>query len=307
MSLPGAAARRMAAMGWVNSILRRVAAARGHSLVLVYHRVGPPGGGVIPTIPEALFARQVRLLKHLGSVVRLEELLQPNSAGGVRFALTFDDDYRSHLERVLPILIDEGVGATFFLSGRSLFDLGPYPFEVLDHLLQGSSADELARTMAIEARDVDELVGVCATDPTAAQRVAEDSHVSADHLGPDDIHALVAAGMTIGFHTIEHSMLTALSDDGLQDAVRRGRAELEDVAGAPVALFAYPFGCTDARTAGAVRAAGYSAAVTGTPGPVTRRTDAYRVPRWEPGPLEERAFVAEVAIRLHRRALPGSP
>lgn len=264
MSIAGAAARRLAAVGWVNSIMRRAAAVRGHGLVLVYHRVGAPGGGAIPTISEALFARQIRLLKELGSVVGLEEVLQPNPTDRVRFALTFDDDYRSHLERVLPILLGEGLRATFFLSGRSLFDLGPYPFEVLDD-------------------------------------------VPADHLDRENIHELVAAGMAIGFHTVEHAMLTALSGDGLQDAVRRGRAELEDVAGAPVALFAYPFGRTDARTAGAVRAAGYTAAVTGIPGPVTSRTDAHRVPRWEPGPLDERAFASEVAIRLHRRAPAGAP
>jgi peptidoglycan/xylan/chitin deacetylase (PgdA/CDA1 family) len=306
LSFAGTAARRLAAVGWVNSALRQIAAARGHGLVLVYHRVGPAGGGVIPTIPEALFARQVRLLKDLGSVVRLEELLELNRASRVRFALTFDDDYRSHIDRVLPILVDEGVSATFFLSGRSLFDVGPYPFEVLDHLLLANSPGEVARALAIEACNLEELVRVCASDPRAA-RLLGNHEVPVNHLGRDDIHELVVAGMTVGFHTVEHALLPSLSGGGLQEAVSRGRAELEDVAGAPVALFAYPFGCTDTRTAEAVRAAGYAAAVTGIPGPVNPRTDTYRLPRWEPGPLDERAFAAEVAIRLHRSARSGSP
>jgi peptidoglycan/xylan/chitin deacetylase (PgdA/CDA1 family) len=300
----GRAARRLAATARVNSLARRVAAARGRGLALVYHRVGRPGGGAIPTMPEGLFARQVRVLKELGSVVRLEELLRPDPSGRVRFALTFDDDYRSHLERVLPVLIDEGVGATFFLSGRSLFGRGPYPFEVLDHLLQERAQVEIAHALGVDARDVDELLRACASDPSTIGG-AGDHDVAADHLGSQDIHQLAASGMAIGFHTLEHAMLTALSQQELEDAVRRGRAELEDAAGVPLPLFAYPFGRADGRTAAAVRGAGFSAAVTGIPGPVSPRTDPFLIPRWEPGPLNERAFAAEVAIRLHRRA--GGP
>jgi peptidoglycan/xylan/chitin deacetylase (PgdA/CDA1 family) len=297
------AARRLAAAAWINSLARRVAAARGHGLALVYHRVGPPAGGAIPTIPADQFAEHVRILKELGSVVRLEELLRPDSSGLVRFALTFDDDYRSHLERVLPVLTDEGIGATFFLSGRSLFGRGPYPFEVLDHLLEDRAPVEVARALGVDARDIDELMRACASDPSAIGGAGHHD-VAADHLGPEDISELATAGMAIGFHTLEHAMLTALSQPEVEDAVRRGRAELEDAAGAPVALFAYPFGRADARTAAAVRGAGFKAAVTGIPGPVTPGTDPFFIPRWEPGSLNERAFRAEVAIRLHRKASP---
>ena len=113
---------------------------------------------------------------------------------------------------------------------------------------------------------------------------------------------LTAAGMKLGFHTLLHTELLSLPDEQLQDAVHRGRNELSEATGSVVDLFAYPYGRGDSRTAMAVRQAGYSAAFTGMPGPIVPGTDPYLAPRWEPGPLDEKDFVAEIVIRLLRRA-----
>jgi len=301
----GAAVRRLAASAWVNSLSRRIAVARGRGLVLVYHRVGAPGNGVVPTISEELFARQLTLLTELGRIVSAEDLLRSNPSGSVRFALTFDDDYRSHLEHVLPVVLGHGVSATFFLSGRSLFGLPRYSFEVVDYLLATNSVAELARVLKIEASDVEALLSRCATDPSVTKRVEALSQLPADHLGTQDIKEMMDAGMSIGFHTLEHPELRSLSDADLELAVQRGRDDIESAIGAPIRLFAYPFGRTDARVSEAVARARYVAAFTGVPGPVTGRADRFRVPRWEPGPLDERAFVAEIAIRLHRAVPEG--
>ena len=302
MTLAGRAVRRVTRAGWAHSLLRRIAAVRGYSVVLVYHRVGPPGGGAVPTISEELFATQIRLLKELGPVVDAPQLLRDPAPGEVRFALTFDDDYRSHLERVVPILVREGITGTFFLSGRSLFGLGPYPFETLDHLLRSHSAEGVARLLGIEAGDADDILKALLSDPDVAARAAAAAPGPGYHLGSDQIAQLAAAGMKVGFHTLEHNELGSLADERLRDAVCRGRDELRAASGSEVDLFAYPYGRGDPRVARAVKEAGYSAAFTGIPGPVTRRTDPYLVPRWEPGPLGETEFVAEIAIRLLRRA-----
>jgi hypothetical protein len=85
-------------------------------------------------------------------------------------------------------------------------------------------------------------------------------------LGPDpddagmrepDVQRLVAAGMTIGFHTRRHDALLWLSDDALDAALREGREELERVVGRALDLIAYPHGHADERVAEAARAAGF--------------------------------------------------
>jgi peptidoglycan/xylan/chitin deacetylase (PgdA/CDA1 family) len=296
----GAVARRLVSRGWANSLLRRIAAERGRGLVLVYHRVGVSGGPVVPTISEELFARQLTILTELGQIVPAEELLRPKRSDSVRFALTFDDDYRSHRKKVLPILLDHRVSATFFLSGRSLFGLPRYSFEVIDDLLATGSVTTLERALGIEAGGVETLLALCAGDPSVAKRVEEFSQLLPDHLKTADVAAMVAGGMTIGFHTLEHPDLTSLSDADLARAVERGRDDLGAAAGVAIRLFAYPYGRTDDRVSEAVARAGYAAAFTGLPGPVTGRTQPYQVPRWEPGSLDGRAFVAEIAIRLSR-------
>jgi peptidoglycan/xylan/chitin deacetylase (PgdA/CDA1 family) len=226
--------------------------------------------------------------------------LQPERSDSVRFALTFDDDYRSHREQVLPILLYHRVPATFFLSGRSLFGLPRYSFEVIDDLLATGSVANLERALGIEASGVETLLALCAGDLSVAKRVEGLSQLLPEHLKTADVAAMVAGGMTIGFHTLEHPDLTSLSDADLARAVERGRDDLEAAAGVAMRLFAYPYGRTDNRVSEAVERAGYAAAFTGVPAPVTRRTRPYQVPRWEPGPLDGPAFVAEIAIRLSR-------
>jgi peptidoglycan/xylan/chitin deacetylase (PgdA/CDA1 family) len=106
--------------------------------------------------------------------------------------------------------------------------------------------------------------------------------------------------MTIGFHTVDHDMLPGLDEPGLQDAVSRGRSDLDAVTGQPVQFFAYPFGQSDHRCAAAVRQAGFLAAFTGRPTPWQRAINPYDVGRWEPGAIGVEDLVAKLAVRLHR-------
>jgi peptidoglycan/xylan/chitin deacetylase (PgdA/CDA1 family) len=111
--------------------------------------------------------------------------------------------------------------------------------------------------------------------------------------------------MTVGFHTLEHPLLPDLDGDGLAAALTTGREELAAATGRPLTLLAYPHGKADQRVARATRAAGYTAAWTGWPRPAQPGDDRFLLGRWEPGPLDVDAFVASVAIRLHRAA-PGA-
>jgi peptidoglycan/xylan/chitin deacetylase (PgdA/CDA1 family) len=281
-----------------------VAALRGHSLVLVFHRITSDDCApqcLMPSVPESLFRRQIELLGEIGEIVALEALLAPAPANRhrPRFAVTFDDDLVTHYERALPILRDVGVTATFFLSGRSLHGLGPLWFAKLDGLVAAHGLQTTAHLLGLDAKDCSQLAAMSENDRVLQHRIDELPHEDIPQITGVQIRALVDAGMTIGFHTLEHHLVTLLSDSELDSALTQGRRELEAVVGRPLRLFAYPHGKPDSRTPGRLRAAGFHAACTGRPVPVRPGDDPYLLGRWEPGPIALDRFVVSLAVRLN--------
>jgi peptidoglycan/xylan/chitin deacetylase (PgdA/CDA1 family) len=285
----------------------RAAATAGRGLILVYHRVThgrEPDAGIIPEVPAHVFRRQIRALLEIGEVVTLEELLRERrNRRRPRLAITFDDDYLSHHDVVLPALRDLGVTATFFLCGRSLYGMGPTWFEVLDRLFRREGLEGACRLIGARARSIEELAVACEgseamRDAVMSQRDAADW--ASDRLQGTHIAALAEAGMAVGFHTLRHLVLPALDDEPLRRELVEGRDALAAVSSQPISLFAYPHGKADVRTARAIRDAGYRAAVTGRPGPTSRRSNPLLLRRWEPGPLGTDAFLAGIAAKLIR-------
>lgn len=96
----------------------------------------------------------------------------------------------------------------------------------------------------------------------------------------------VAHGVDLAAHTRTHASLTALAGGptgSLRDEVAGCRDELEDLTGAPVELFAYPFGHHDPAVREAVETAGYAAAFTFLNGRVETGLDRLRLPRFTMG------------------------
>ncbi len=78
-------------------------------------------------------------------------------------------------------------------------------------------------------------------------------------------------GVTIGSHAFSHRSLGKLSLDEAAHEARESKAVLEDLLGAPITAFAYPFGTQgdfDARTDLALARAGYTIAFHSQHGPV---------------------------------------
>jgi len=301
----------------VNRAARVLARVRGHRLVLVYHRVGPPaptGCEIVPSVPVDVFSMQLQALGEIYDLVTLDEILRedrsheaaPRKRAAV--AVTFDDDLLSHAEHALPVLRELGVPATFFLSGRALHGLGPYWFQQLEVILIAYGERRAAALLHLPEVGARELVLACEADANLRRRVND---VAADLASPgildrDAIAALAAGGMTIGFHTVEHDVLPSLTEAALDNAVSRGRKDLAALAGAPVNYFAYPHGKADTRSATAVRRAGFNAAFTGLPQPVRDGDDCHRLGRWEPGPLGVDDLIVNIAVRLHRAGPPSA-
>ena len=220
-------------------------------------------------------------------------------------AITFDDDLPSHASDALPVLRESGVAATFFLSGRALHGLGPYWFQQLEAVLLAHGEVRTAALLGLKTvSPADGWVRHCDGDADVRRRI---SGLAADLpaarvLSREDLSALGAAGMTIGFHTVDHHIIPGLDDVGLIGAVTHGRHELARAAGMEMRYFAYPYGQADRRSAAAVADAGFDAAFTGRPEPVRPGSNRYHLGRWEPGPLGVDDLLVKLAVRLHRAA-----
>ncbi|TKJ28122.1 polysaccharide deacetylase family protein [Blastococcus sp. CCUG 61487] len=73
----------------------------------------------------------------------------------------------------------------------------------------------------------------------------------------DQVRRVAAAGHEVGSHSATHAHLSGLDAAALRAEVAGSRATLEDVLGAPVHGFCYPYGDVDAAAADAARDAGY--------------------------------------------------
>jgi peptidoglycan/xylan/chitin deacetylase (PgdA/CDA1 family) len=96
----------------------RVRPSRRGTTVLIYHRVGGPGGNV--DLSPARFDEQVAELAESGRVRRMDEALDRLAAGDGAgdVVLTFDDGTADFVENAVPILERHGVPALLYLATR---------------------------------------------------------------------------------------------------------------------------------------------------------------------------------------------
>jgi peptidoglycan/xylan/chitin deacetylase (PgdA/CDA1 family) len=288
----------------------RFAAGRGRSLVLLYHRVLPDGvapDAIVPTLPLSLFRRQVEALRRAGDVVPLSELLDtPPRGSRPRFALTFDDDHAGYVSTVLPTLRALGVPATFFLSGRTLHGLPPYWWTSVESSLRTYGLDFTRDTLGVGGHTAAEIASELEESGQAPQLASRLPPVTEPSMTAADIRALAQAGMTIGFHTLHHPVLTMQSSHELEATLNDGRRELVAAAGSPVDFLAYPHGRTNDVVAEAAERSQFKAAFATGGRPITSSSNRFLLGRWEPGPLAADELNAHVAMRLLRPPTPPS-
>lgn len=272
--------------------LRAGVAVAYHSLAA---ETGDPATELVPPHGLALYEAQ---LAHLGAryaVVPAAELADAVAARrpGERFpaAITFDDDLPSHVAAATPVLRRLGLTATFFLSGRSLERPFAFWWERLQRAVDAGAAvpDTEGTVRVVERTSIRTLGRAVEALPPAERERWEDGLLA--HAGPDpdgagmraaDVRALVAAGMTVGFHTSRHHPLTTLDDAGLALALAEGRERLEELAGATIDVVGYPHGRADGRVADAARAAGFAVGYTTAERAVTPRDDRLLLGRINP-------------------------
>lgn len=196
------AAMRMAG---IDRVLRH--ARRGELKVLLYHNVERGTPRFSNGIAADEFGRHLAFLRRTCNVVTMD---QRGGMAGLRedrvnVLLTFDDGFVNNHDVALPILLEHGLSASFFLIANCLKTGAPPPFQAARFAPGENPA------------------------PWRTVNVAE-------------MRAMRAAGMTIGSHSLAHVDHRELAEGTLVAEARTARARIEELLGEPVGCFAFPWG-----------------------------------------------------------------
>lgn len=177
--------------------------------------------------------------------------------------ITFDDGYADNFENAFPILRKHGVPACFYLPVRRL---QTRELEWWDHIACAvKRADADIRSIELDGRTIDlqldsaagrrtsteTLIGVVKETGAEIESLYEQLHAerpsksieSSQIMSDEQIREILAVpGFAIGGHSVSHSVLTTLDDEGQAFEIRESRRFLEQRFDVPVRTFAYPVG-----------------------------------------------------------------
>ena len=155
------------------------------------------------------FARQLDFMASLGDFIELDTAARMLASGdpidGRYFCVTFDDGFKNWFTNAVPILVDRSAAAAFFLVTRYI----------------GATPET----------DRDTLLGFY-----------EEGNLLIEFLDWDDCRRMVAAGMTIGSHTVNHVHLANLDEAAVEAELRQSRLIIEAELGQACDHFCCPFG-----------------------------------------------------------------
>lgn len=184
---------------------------------------------------------------------------------------SFDDGWKGNIENVIPVLEKYNIPATFFISTKSVKDgyfwwsvaekyksLLPIKInelwsitenrrkEIIENLVRGKSEEIKRESMTIED----------------LKRISENSLI------------------TIGSHTVNHSILPNCTDEELEFEISDSKKKLESWTGKEVKYFSYPNGDFDGREKEILEKYGFELAATTENKFVNLESDIYFIPRF---------------------------
>lgn len=271
-------------------------------IILLYHRLTPPGGNAAiggveldAGVPADRFEQHLRLVRVLGEPMGLSDAvrwLYDERPSRIRtaVAITFDDGYLDNYELGRPAWRSRQIPVTLFpavqaIEGRRWlwWDELAQTFaestkdtpEAVDH---ARAAFNRIVSLDCNARDkaLDELrrdaVSVCVSTSTRApsQRL---------YMNWCELSELANEGVEIGGHTIRHARLPVEDLATVTRETSGCRTILSERVGQSIGCFAYPGGFHSPREIAALQRAGYTAAVTVTKGINDPLTDRFALRR----------------------------
>lgn len=265
--------------------------ARHHPRILMYHRLSAtdePG-----KIHVDQFRKQMRLIKRHFHPMNLTELLEAHEQGNVpnhAVVVTFDDGYADFAEYAFPIMQEEGIPSTLFITtGFVNGDLWLWPDQlryVIDNTVSHKEVfiEGLNETINVHTdreKAWNAVADYCLTIPNEQKEsLISGLYEKLDVVRPDrspsqyrglewpQLRTMVNKGLDIGSHSYSHPILTRLRSDALISELTSSRELIREKLGVDTQVFCYPNGQPfdfNSDVKSAIRAAGYSVAVAAYP------------------------------------------
>lgn len=312
--------------------IRQAPIADGAPIILMYHRIDTPTHDPwLVRVSKENLSEQLQLLSAQRDVVPMSWLIGKLKEGTVprgTACLTFDDGYADVLYNGKPILEKLECPATVFLPTkyigndegfwwdvliRIMFETSDLPPQLtmvvrgVEHQWQLRSASGNGAANAVPVADLHLSIWKLLKPLQSEERSAlleklalwagTDARPRAIDrtLSLEELSRVIDPGfIDVGAHTLTHPSLPTLSDQEMEHEITASRKACEELSGAPVDAFAYPFGDLDERSASAVHAAGFEIAYTTIAGAVTLHQDRMQVPRVFVGNWGAEEFEREV-------------
>jgi peptidoglycan/xylan/chitin deacetylase (PgdA/CDA1 family) len=219
-------------------------------------------------------------------------------------SISFDDGYSDNEELAAPILQRLGLSATFFVSTGYLFGgcmwndtiieaVRGTRVRTLDLTTVGLGEVEVQSLSARRSAITHLLASIKHLEPEKRSAAVEAVVAAACAeppkdlmMRPEQLRRLRQLGMDVGAHTVNHPILANLGEREARLEIAQGKAQLEDIFGEAVELFAYPNGVPnqDYRQEHVrfVRDLGFAGAVSTAWGAASMRSDRFQLPRFTP-------------------------
>jgi peptidoglycan/xylan/chitin deacetylase (PgdA/CDA1 family) len=312
--------------------------------ILCFHSLTTPDlpGEGDAHVPLTFFKNAVRIARHLGRIVPLEDLVRRHREGRSTsrlIAITFDDAYASLSGELARFIARDAVPVTVFVAAGAAARGAVFWWDRVD--------DAFGRAAPARWRAFEDACGLPEAYRTgqpaeygplrplrqwilarhagrwpadlepALDELEADAGVRTRHRAMtfDELAALATLpSVSLGVHTVSHPVLPLLADDDLRREIADCHSTLRDRFGRVAPLLAVPFALYDRRTVEIARAAGMLSSFSLEGTTVTDRHESAVLPRicvTRRDTLPRLAFrmagLRDAWTRLGRRQVPAYP
>ena len=281
--------------------------------ILAYHRILPDDKqSILPyiSVNPKQFEKHLLFLKTIFRVISLDEaatlLEKPGDLNENCVVITFDDGYRDNYDYAFPVLLRQGVTASFFVTtGLIGTDKMLWP-DMVRQIYYGSNDKKNSflktrqanhnrppESVSLKIKEVKRTItGLKKLNEDEKrdwiQRVAKARGLDLGHskgfkmMSWANLREMSDRGMIVGSHTVNHPMLRTLAEKELDTELRQSKAQVENSIGCHVKHFAYPNGTQEDLSPlilDSVKRAGYTSAVTTMRGSNCPGTDLFSLRR----------------------------
>ncbi len=271
--------------------------------VLLYHRVAdlPMDVWSLAIRPE-VFEAHIRFYKEHYKILRFED--DWSNVREPSLIITFDDGYADNYYNALPILEKYEVPATVFVSTGNLDTDKEFWWDELERIVffrdisckeivfndkkvPLTTHDECVRACRLIRLKLKSMLPLerakCLNELKKALRSSNCNRRCNRTLSFEELRKLSESPyITIGGHTVTHSMLSAQPPDMQMEEIAQSKAKIENIINKSITTFSYPFGGGgdfDKSSLEKVKLAGYEKAATTIGGTVSRHSNPLMINR----------------------------